>query len=200
MKKKRHRGTEARRHEVNIGSIYLRLRIPCRCARAASIRIRGRLASPELHPRTPPCLRARVPSCLRPAFTLVELMVVVVIIGVLATVVTISVTDYLVTGKQTAARNEIAQMGNALELFYMDNDRYPTNDEGLAKLKEKTSQHPNGLLQGDLLDPWNHPYVYIHPGLHGKYDIASHGADGHRGGQGANADILSWNLSGAETR
>ena len=136
----------------------------------------------------------------RPArgFTLVELMVVVVIIGVMATVVTISVSDYLVTGKQTAARAEISQITSALELFYTENDHYPSNDEGLALLKKSTAQHPNGILQGDLLDPWGNEYVYVHPGVHGTFDVLSYGADKQEGGTGASADIVSWDLVGAE--
>ena len=127
-------------------------------------------------------------------------MVVVVILSVLATVVTVSVSDYLVKGKQTAARNEIAQIASALELFYLDNDRYPSNDEGLAKLKENSTAHPNGILQGDLLDPWNNAYAYVYPGLHGKFDVVSFGADGQEGGEGGDADIVSWDLAGAQPR
>lgn len=130
------------------------------------------------------------------AFTLVELMVVVVIIGVMATVVTLSVTDYLVTAKQNVARSEIATIKNALELFFMENDRYPTNDEGLAVLKKSTPEHPSGILTNDLKDPWDSEYIYIYPGVHGAFDIVSFGADGQEGGTGANADIASWNLDG----
>lgn len=134
----------------------------------------------------------------RSAFTLVELMVVVVIIGVLATVVTVSVTDYLVKGKQDASRAEIAQISNALQLFYTEFDRYPDNDEGLALLKQSSSTHPHGILQGDLKDPWGHEYVYVYPGLHGVFDVCSYGANGQEGGTGNDADICSWNLAGAE--
>jgi len=147
------------------------------------------------------CMKPTLSSACRPGswrlgFTLVELMVVVVILGVLATVVTVSVTDYLVKGKQNAARAEIAQIGNALQLFYTEADRYPDNEEGLALLKRTGPAHPNGILQGDLLDPWGHEYVYVHPGVHGAFDIVSYGADGQEGGTGAEADICSWNLAG----
>lgn len=135
-----------------------------------------------------------------PAFTLVELMVVVVILGLLATVVTVSVKDYLVTGKQSAARVEIAQLSNALDLFYTENDRYPTTEEGLALLQRKTSQHPHGILRGDLLDPWGHAYVYVCPGLQGAFDIVSYGANGVEGGEGPDADIESWDLAGHEQK
>ena len=133
----------------------------------------------------------------RRGFTLVEIMVVVVIIGVLATVVTVSVTDYLVQGKQSAAKAEIAQIANALQLFYMEFDRYPDNDEGLAKLKEKSPTHPNGILQGDLLDPWGQPYVYVYPGVHGVFDVCGYGANKQEGGTGADKDICNWQESGA---
>ena len=125
-------------------------------------------------------------------------MVVIVIIGVMATVVTISVTDYLVTAKQNTARSEIATLTNALSLFFMEFDRYPTNEEGLALLKKKTPQHPNGIVTNDLRDPWNNGYIYIYPGIHGTFDIVSYGVDGQEGGTGANADISSWELEGAE--
>lgn len=128
------------------------------------------------------------------AFTLVELMVVVVILGLLATIVTVSVSDYLVKGKQTAARAEISQITTALQLYYTEFDRYPDNDEGLQALKRISPQHPQGILQGDLLDPWGRPYVYVYPGLHGVFDVVSFGADGQEGGTGADADIASWEL------
>ena len=129
-------------------------------------------------------------------FTLVELMVVIVIIGVMATVVTVSVTDYLVTAKQNVAKSEIATISNALSLYFMQYDRYPSNDEGLAALKKNTPEHPNGILNNDLKDPWNNEYVYVYPGVHGAYDIVSYGADKQEGGTGANMDIASWELSG----
>ncbi|MCC7291870.1 MAG: type II secretion system major pseudopilin GspG [Phycisphaerales bacterium] len=133
-----------------------------------------------------------IPHSRPSAFTLVELMVVVVILGILATIVTISVNDYLVKGKQTAAQSEIARIVEALNLFYLDHDRYPDNDEGLEALKKVTPQHPQGILQGDLLDPWGKPYVYLYPGIHGAFDVLSFGADGQEGGIGADREITSW--------
>jgi general secretion pathway protein G len=126
------------------------------------------------------------------AFTLVEIMVVVVILGILATIVTVSVTDYLVKGKHNATRAEIAQIGNALQLFYSEFDRYPDNDEGLTLLQKSSTSHPHGILQGDLLDPWNHAYVYVYPGLHGAFDLCSYGANGQEGGIGADMDLCNW--------
>lgn len=131
----------------------------------------------------------------RRAMTLIEIMVVVVILGILATVATVSVRDYLVQGKQSAAKQEIAQISAALELFYMETNRYPTNQEGLAVLIAKTDKHPDGLLRGgDLNDVWGHPYQYVCPGSRGSFDLACYGADGIEGGTGANADIYSWDL------
>lgn len=131
----------------------------------------------------------------RRALTLVELMVVVVILGILATTVTVSVRDYLVSGKQNAARQEMAQILAALELFFLENDRYPTNSEGLALLREKSERHPDGLLRGgDLNDPWGHPYQYVYPGVHGTFDLVCYGADGLEGGSGGNQDLNSWEL------
>lgn len=127
-------------------------------------------------------------------FTLVELMVVVVIVGVMATVVTLSVTDYLVTAKQNVARSEIATIKNALQLFFMENDRFPTYDEGIVILKKKSASHPSGILSSDLKDPWNHDYIYVYPGTHGAFDLVCYGADGQQGGTGANTDIASWDL------
>lgn len=126
------------------------------------------------------------------AFTLVELMVVVVILGVLATIVSISVNDYLVKGKQNAARAEIAQISNALQLFYTEADRYPDNEEGLALLKKPSATNPNGILQGDLKDPWGSEYVYVYPGLHGAFDLCSYGANRQEGGTESDADICNW--------
>ncbi len=132
----------------------------------------------------------------RRGFTLVELMVVIVIVGVMATVVTVSVTDYLVTAKQNVARSEIATIKNGLSLFFLENDRYPSNDEGLAVLKKKTKQHASGILANDLKDPWGNEYIYVYPGINGTYDIVSYGADGQEGGTEANEDIRSWELEG----
>lgn len=131
----------------------------------------------------------------RRAFTLVEVMVVVVILGILATTVVISVRDYVVAGKQNAAKQELSQLTAALDLFFLENDRYPSTSEGLAVLLERNAKHPDGLLRGgDLNDPWNHPYEYVFPGVHGSFDIACYGADGAEGGSGADADINSWEL------
>jgi general secretion pathway protein G len=122
-------------------------------------------------------------------FSLVELMVVIVIIGLLSGVVTISVRSYLVRGKQTVARMEIAKIAQAIDTFYGHFDRYPTNDEGIAVLVEKTEAFPDGLLNKVPVDPWQHAYEYNYPGRSGPYDLVSYGADHQEGGTGADADL-----------
>ncbi|HNO77034.1 MAG TPA: type II secretion system major pseudopilin GspG [Phycisphaerae bacterium] len=134
----------------------------------------------------------------RSGFTLVELMVVLVILGLLASLVTVSVNDYLLTGRQTTVKAEISQICNALELFYTEFGHYPSNDQGLAVLTEKTRKHPNGILQGKLTDVWGHPYSYVFPGLNETFDVVSYGRDGQEGGEGADADIVSWDLDEAD--
>lgn len=141
-----------------------------------------------------PCVRARCRRWRRCAFTLVELMVVIVILGLLATVVTISVTDYLIQAKQNTARAEIATIKNALALYYMEYDRYPTTDDGLEVLRAGSPGHPGGILTNDIKDPWGRPYVYVCPGGHGAFDVMSLGADGVEGGSGADTDIVNWEV------
>ncbi len=89
-------------------------------------------------------------------------------------------------------RNFRVHLRNALQLFYSEFDRYPDNDEGLALLQKTSASHAHGILQGDLLDPWNHAYVYVYPGLHGAFDLCSYGANGQEGGIGPDADLCNW--------
>lgn len=143
--------------------------------------VRTRINKPQPYPP----LRCR-------AFTLVELMVVVVILGVLATIVTVSVNDYFIKGKQSAAKAEIAQISNALELFFTEHDRYPDNDEGLGLLTKPSPQHPQGILKGDVLDPWNNAYLYVHPGAHAAFEVCSYGANKQPGGTRGDTDICNY--------
>jgi len=123
--------------------------------------------------------------------TLVELMVVIIIIGLLASIITINVRGHLVKARQSVAKQEIATIVQALETFYATYGRYPTNEEGLAILTRPTEKLPEKLLDGEPIDPWGRPYQYNSPGANGPYEVISYGADGREGGQGADADVRS---------
>jgi general secretion pathway protein G len=116
-------------------------------------------------------------------------MVVIVIIGLLSGVVTVSVRSYLTRGKQTVARVEIAKIAQAIDTFYSHFNRYPTNEEGLSVLLEKTDAFPDGLINKLPIDPWGHAYEYNYPGHEAPYDLVSYGADHQEGGTGAEADL-----------
>jgi general secretion pathway protein G len=132
----------------------------------------------------------------RSGFTLIELIVVVVIIGLLAGLVLPQFIRQEEKAKLKAARAQIELLATALDTFRLDVGRYPTSEEGLQALRQK----PGGLerwdgpyLKKDIpLDPWGKPYNYKSPGDHGPYDIISYGADGVPGGEGDNRDITSW--------
>jgi general secretion pathway protein G len=131
-------------------------------------------------------------------FTLVEMLVVITIIGLIMALVAPRVLNYLSESKTKAAKIQIESFGNALDLFYLDEGRYPTTAEGLAVLVQRPANNPtwNGpyLQTGTVpLDPWGDPYGYRAPGQHGPYDIESFGPDGHQGGTGSAAEITSWN-------
>jgi general secretion pathway protein G len=130
-------------------------------------------------------------------FTLLELMVVVVIIGVLAALIAPAVLERAEQAKVTAARTDVSNLMNALKLYRLDNGRYPTTDQGLDSLVNKPTTDPipgNWKPYLDKLpaDPWQHPYQFANPGTHGEIDVFSFGADGQPGGEGNDADIGSW--------
>ena len=130
-------------------------------------------------------------------FTLLELMVVVVIIGVLAALIAPQVLSRIGQAKGTAAKSDIASLMNALKLYKLDNGRYPTGDQGLEALVNKPTSGPvsnSWKPELDQLkkDPWGNPYVYANPGTHGEIDVFSYGADGQPGGTDDDADIGSW--------
>lgn len=132
-------------------------------------------------------------------FTLIEIMVVVVIIGLLASIVAPAVIRQLDRATITRAEADIKQVDNALMQFRYDHYRYPTEDEGLMIL---TGVAPAGsdiderklveILDRMPRDPWDRVYLYRNPGDHGEYDIYTLGADGREGGEGVNADIGNW--------
>jgi general secretion pathway protein G len=130
----------------------------------------------------------------RAGFSLPELMVVIVIIGLMAGVATVSVRSYLVRGKQNIAKMEIAKICEALDTFYAHNDRYPTSEEGIAVLAAKTADFPDGLLSKVPNDPWGNPYEYVVPGTNGPYEVVCYGGDHKQGGTGGDADISSADL------
>ena len=130
-------------------------------------------------------------------FTLLELMVVIVIIGVLAALIAPKVLEKVGTAKVTAAQSDISNIMNALKMYKLDNGRYPSTDQGLQALVAKpTSGSIPGNWKGYLdklpTDPWHNPYQYANPGVHGEIDVFSFGADGQPGGEGDDADIGSW--------
>lgn len=127
----------------------------------------------------------------RGAFTLLEIMAVIVIIGLLAGVVAVSVRSYMITSKQNIARMEVAKICQALDTYYVAHDRYPSNDEGLQSLVDPSPKFPEGLLQKVPRDPWGRPYQYNHPGRNRPFEVISFGADGREGGSGGDWDITS---------
>ncbi|QOY94760.1 type II secretion system major pseudopilin GspG [Massilia sp. UMI-21] len=132
-------------------------------------------------------------------FTLVEIMVVVVIIGILGALVVPKLLGRTGEARVTAARTDIATMMQALKLYKLDNQRYPSTEQGLQALITKPTAGPaaNGWKSGGYMeklpkDPWGNAYQYLSPGIHGEVDIFSLGADGQPGGTGEDADVGSW--------
>ncbi len=130
-------------------------------------------------------------------FTLIELMVVLVIIGVLAALIVPNVLERADDARVTAARTDITNISQALKLYRLDNQRYPTAEQGLQALVIKPTSGPipnNWKLYLEKLpnDPWGRPYQYLNPGIKGEIDVMSFGADGVSGGEGKDADIGSW--------
>ena len=142
------------------------------------------------------CKRRIRPS--RAAFSLVELIVVMVILGMLAGLVAVRTRGYLISSKQNAAKAEIASIVKAIETFYADQGRYPTTDEGLQVLRDGTDTWPGGFLDKAPIDPWKNPYEYVSPGSSEPYEVISLGADGREGGEGENRDFSSESLGSAD--
>ena len=148
---------------------------------------------------TPPPTTGRrhLRRALRRGFTLIELMVVLVIIGVLAALIVPNVLERADDARSMAARTDVNNLMQALKLYKLDNQRYPTAEQGLAALIAKPTSGPippNWKPYLDKLpnDPWNNPYQYLNPGIKGEVDVLSFGADGQAGGEGKNADVGSW--------
>jgi general secretion pathway protein G len=133
-------------------------------------------------------------------FTLIEIMVVVVIIGLLAAVIVPQVVSRVEEARVAKAKQDIASIETALTMFRLDNSKYPGTDQGLAALSAQPTDpsirhwRPGGYVKRVSKDPWGNDYQYVYPGTHGgEYDLYSLGADGQPGGDGNNADVGNWN-------
>lgn len=154
----------------------------------------------------PPSLRelSRGPigrSARHRGFTLIEIMVVVVIIGLLAAVIVPQVVGRVDDARISKAKQDIQAFETALTMFRLDNFKYPTTEQGLRALVQQPADptirnwRPGGYLQRLNKDPWGNDYQYVYPGTRGReYDLFSFGADGQPGGEGVDADIGNWNL------
>jgi general secretion pathway protein G len=134
-------------------------------------------------------------------FTLIEIMVVVVIMGILAALVVPKLMGRTDDARIMAAKQDISTIMQALKLYRLDNSRYPTTEQGLQALVAKPTGGPipsnwkeGGYIEKLPKDPWGNPYQYLSPGIHGEVDVFSLGADGQPGGTGVDADIGSWEL------
>ena len=139
----------------------------------------------------------RIQANIQRGFTLIELMVVLVIIGVLAALIVPNVIGAADEARVTAARTDVTNIMGALKRYRLDNQRYPTAEQGLAALINRPSSGPQPMNWKPYLeklpnDPWGNSYQYLNPGVRGEVDVMSFGADGQSGGEGNNADIGSW--------
>ncbi|MFZ5493382.1 MAG: type II secretion system major pseudopilin GspG [Pseudomonadota bacterium] len=132
-------------------------------------------------------------------FTLIEVMVVVVILGILAALVVPRIMGRPDEARVIKARQDVQAIEAALNLYRLDNHAYPGSDQGLKALVEKPAGEPaapnwkaGGYLDRVPQDPWGREYQYLNPGLHGEIDVWSYGADGREGGEGVNADLGNW--------
>ncbi len=139
-------------------------------------------------------------SAVQRGFTLIEIMVVIVILGVLAALIVPRIMSKPDEARATAARFDIANIMQALDTYRLDNLRYPSAEQGLQALVTMPTMAPEPAnwkqyLKATPMDPWGHAYQYLNPGLKGEIDVFSFGADGRPGGEGVDADIGSWQLN-----
>ena len=140
-------------------------------------------------------------STARQGFTLIEILVVIVVIAILATLVAPNVFKHVGSAKETTAKSQIEMLGAALDAYRLDNGSYPSSEQGIAALQVAPTSDPAPMnWRGPYLrkevpnDPWGRPYMYKNPGEQNAngYDLLSYGADGQPGGEDENADIVSW--------
>ena len=141
----------------------------------------------------------QIPLKKNAAFTLIEIMVVVIILGILAATIIPQFMGTTQAAKISAAKSQVAELESAVERFYIHLDRYPAPDEGLKVLVDPPANDDGKKWRGPYIkqlrdDPWGNPYQYTYPGTHhpASFDIWSRGADGQDGGEGPNADIGNW--------
>ena len=134
-------------------------------------------------------------------FTLIEVMIVIVILGILAALIVPKIIGRPDEARSVAAKQDISSLMQALKLYRLDNQRYPTTDQSLQALVVKPTTAPvppnwknGGYIERLPKDPWGNDYRYLNPGSHGEIDVYSVGADGEPGGEGIDADIGSWSL------
>ncbi len=144
-------------------------------------------------------LKPNISHQLNKGFTLIEIMVVVVILGILAAIVIPKVVNRPEQARIVAAKQDISAIQNAMDLYKLDNGIYPTTDQGIKALAVKPTTPPiprdwHQYLKKTPLDPWGNSYQYLNPGQHGDIDIFSYGPTGKPGGTGENAEIGNWQL------
>ncbi len=152
--------------------------------------------SAQLYPHT----YKKLPVVGQRGFTLIEIMVVVVIIGILAALVGPKLFGQVDRARVSAAKAEISTIENAMKFYRLDNFAYPSSEQGIDALVTKPNDpnvknwNPGGYLERLPTDPWGNPYLYRNPGTQGEIDVLTLGADGMEGGEGNNADIGNWDL------
>lgn len=144
---------------------------------------------------------SRSPLTHQRGFTLIEVMVVVVILGILAGIVVPKLLDRPEEARRTKAILQIKSIEEALALYKLDNGFFPTTNQGLVSLvtKPESGRIPikyreGGYMKKIPVDPWNGDYIFLSPGLHSNYDLLSYGADGEPGGEGKDADVQNWEI------
>lgn len=143
--------------------------------------------------------RIRIRRPRQDGFTLIEIMVVVIIIGLLVAIVAPNVIGRIDDAQVVRAKADIDAIGNALKFYRVDNFAYPSTEQGLEALVSKPNDpsvrnwKPGGYLESMPRDPWGNPYQYLNPGNNGEIDVYSLGRDGQPGGEGLDADIGNWN-------